>query len=261
LTATGSNINANNKKYECEKCKDTGTFIKYSEDGLTMIAADQCECVKRMFTERRIKASKFTPAFRQKTFDNFELARVHPNAREIIEDLFYCSKDYAENFPEIEKTAQNWLALLGEPGSGKTHAMFAVANMWLPQGIDALYFPHVEGMGEIMDTFNKNKNEDEATLNQKVDHMKKARLLLWDDLFKPCGDKGGPSRFEIQITYEVLNYRYLNQLATIISSERTPEALYRIDKATARRIMERSEGHQVCIDTEFANFSLYGARE
>lgn len=259
MTGTGSSLSASNKQYECTKCKDTLTIPFFDEEG-RLKSADQCECVKRRFAERRFKASQFTPAFKEKTFDNFDPRRAHPKAMEQIEDLYYCAKDYADNYAEIEKTAQNWLALLGEPGSGKSHLIMGIANRWFNEGIDELYFPHVEGMGELMATFNKNKNEDDPGLNEKIGHMKKARLLIWDDLFKPFGDKGGPSRFEISTTYEVLNYRYLNRLATIISSERLPEELYRIDKATARRIMERSEGHQVCIDTEFANFSLYGAR-
>lgn len=258
-TETDLSTNASPKKYECNTCKDTFTIAYYDENGRIRSAA-QCECVKRRATEKRFKASKFTPAFREKTFDNFDTSKAHEKAIEQVEDLYYCAKDFADNFVEIEKSQQNWLVLLGEPGSGKSHLLMAIANKCFEARVDSLYFPHVEGMGELTDTFNKNKNEDDPTLNEKIGHMKKARLLIWDDLFKPFGDKKFPSKFEISTTYEVLNYRYLNKLTTVISSELSPDELYRIDKAVARRIMERSEGHQVYVDTAFANFSLYGGK-
>jgi DNA replication protein DnaC len=83
--------------------------------------------------------------------------------------------------------------------------------------------------------------------------MKTVDVLYWDDLFKPPKQ---PTAFDIETAFEVLNYRYLNLLPTIISSERKPEQLAMIDEATGSRIIERSRGHLVVLEGKGLNYRL-----
>lgn len=235
---------------KCSKCNDFGS---YQIDHNTWKI---CECSRAIKTEKILKSSRITPAFRNKGFGNFDISRVHPKAKNAVEDMYLCAKYYSDNYGKINNEENNWLVLMGVPGSGKTHLGMAVVNEKLKQGINVLYFPHVEGMSEIMNAIGNSK--DDVSIGDKLDGMKKVELLIWDDLFKPYGDCSVPSKFEIRIAYEVLNYRYLNLLPTIITTERFPEQLLGIDMATARRIIERSEGHQVYAELPETNFSLYG---
>ena len=57
-----------------------------------------------------------------------------------------------------------------------------------------------------------------------------------DDFLRSPG--GMPSSADLGIAYELLNYRYNNNLITIISSEYTVEKIYEFDSAIAGRITE-----------------------
>jgi DNA replication protein DnaC len=176
------------------------------------------------------KNSRITPAFRQKTLSNF----TTEGKPEAVVKMYQTTFDYSENFGGHGEN--NWLVLLGEPGCGKTHLSMAVANIILDHEYPTLYFPHLEGMGELKETF----NQSEVTLDERLSEMKKVHLLVWDDLFK---GREHPTDWTLEIVFEVLNYRYLNLKQTIISSEKTPESLISIDKAIGSRILERGKGH------------------
>ncbi len=169
--------------------------------------------------------------------------------------MFECALDYARNFEQLCLQENNWLVFLGEPGSGKTHLSIAVANFLLEKGIPVLYFQHREGMSELKDALRR-QNEDRIT--EKLREMKQVKLLLWDDLFK---GREQPSDFELDIVFEVLNYRYLNTLPTVISSELTPEQLLEVDRsgAVGSRILERGRGHLVVIQGIENNYRLTGS--
>jgi DNA replication protein DnaC len=69
-------------------------------------------------------------------------------------------------------------------------------------------------------------------------------------MFKPVtNDKGEemePSAPDKRLAFELINYRYVNRLPTIISSEWHIADLSDFDEATGSRIAERSDGF--CLD-------------
>lgn len=225
----------------------TGNGCQLCEDGLIVKnnIAYPCKCQEQRRLERLFAASKITPAFRAKTFANFKTQGRPP----IITTMLKSAKDFVAKLPQLGEN--NWLALLGEPGSGKTHLAMAAANMLLAQGMQALYFPHVEGISEIMSGI------DDKTLTKKTTALKTVPLLLWDDFLKPIMG-GRPKEFEMRVAFEVINYRYLNLLPTVISSEHNPQGLLALDKATASRIIERSKGHLTVAHGEGLNYRLHG---
>jgi DNA replication protein DnaC len=221
----------------CPLCED-GLIIKEN-------VAYPCKCQEQRRLERLFAASKITPAFRAKTFDNFKTQGRPP----IINTMLKSAMDYVARLPALGEN--NWLALLGEPGSGKTHLAMATANTLVAQGMQALYFPHVEGMGELMSGI------DDKTISKKTNTLKNVALLLWDDFLKPIMG-GRPKEFEMRVAFEVVNYRYLNLLPTVISSEHSPQGLLNMDKATGSRIIERSKGHLTVALGEELNYRLHG---
>lgn len=231
------------KEYKCPICKDQGFYIQRDERGYEWYVF--CKCKEQDRVERLFESSKITPAFKSKTFKNFDLS----NATPIVRAMYECAKDYAENFDKIRKEENNWLVLLGEPGCGKTHLSMAVANVLLNKGIPVLYFQHVEGTNEIKSMI---KNENES-VHSKISDMKKVDVLIWDDMFK---GREKPTDFILETIFEVINYRYLNLLPTIISSEKIPEQLLEIDKAIGSRILERGKGHTVVIEGMENNYRL-----
>lgn len=188
-------------------------------------------------------SSQITPSFQKKCFRNFK----YEDRPQIIQDAYHCALAYYQNFYEIKNTEQNSIALLGEPGSGKTHLLMSVANNLIKKGIPVLYFPWVEGFNELKDDFN--------LLNEKIKHLSGAPVLFIDDLFKG-GDK--PTTFELKQLYALINYRYLNNLPFLISCELTIDEINRIDKAIGSRIYERCKDYLVILkdDQEQLNYRL-----
>ncbi len=215
-----------------------------------------CDCRERLKLQRLFESSKITPAFRATTFENF----ITAGRPAIIQSMLKSALDYSKRFDEIKSDKNNWLVLLGEPGSGKTHLTMAVANEKINERVKVLYFQHVEGINEMKDIL----HAGEESLREKIREMQQVEFLVWDDLFKPVienqgkdkGRKKLPTAFEIEKAFEVLNYRYLNLLPTAISSERSPKELIEIDRAAGSRILERGKGHLVVVEGIENNYRL-----
>lgn len=207
-----------------------------------------CRCQQQKKLEKLFKASKITPAFQRKKFENFNFDDASASVRK----MFETAKTYAEKFSEVKEQENNWLAFLGQPGSGKTHLLIAIANSLLEQGYSVLYFQHVEGFTELRDAL-RESGEDSAAA--KIAEVKKAPVLLWDDLFK---GRETPTPWALEVVFEIVNYRYLNCLPTLFSSERLPQELLEIDEAIASRILERAKGRTVVITEQGANYRLGG---
>lgn len=228
------------KNYKCAACQDRGLMLV--NDNL----AEICPCQQQRKLERLMESSQITLAFREKTFQNFTVKDKPP----VIRAMYDCDKDYAARFDEISRAENNWLVYLGEPGCGKTHLGMAVANILLAKPVPVLYFPHVEGVKELLKYF---QQKSEANIHDRVDKMKKAQVLIWDDIFK---GRERPTDWVLELVFEVINYRYLNLLPTIINSERVDYQLLEMDKAIGSRILERGKGHTVIVEGEQYNFRL-----
>ena len=84
-----------------------------------------------------------------------------------------------------------------------------------------------------------------AEYSRMITELKEAEVLYIDDLFKTGKDGEGkaqrPTGADVNIAFEILNYRYNNpKLITIISSECKVTDMLDIDEAIAGRIAERT---------------------
>ena len=81
---------------------------------------------------------------------------------------------------------------------------------------------------------------------ERVEPLKKAGILYIDDLFKTQSGRE-PSAADIHLAFEIINYRYINSMPTIISSELTLSQVTAIDEALGGRIRELSKGYIINI--------------
>ena len=81
---------------------------------------------------------------------------------------------------------------------------------------------------------------DDIEYNRIVNKYKNARVLLIDDFAK-----GKITESDINIMFEIINYRYLNQKTIILSSELTQDRLLDFDEAVGSRIIEMCRGRIV----------------
>ncbi len=201
----------------------------------------RCDCVKKVRLHRLMKSSDITDEFKQLGFQNF---RTDGKAA-IVADMKECAMDYYKEFDKIRGGRANSMALLGQPGSGKTHLLMAISNnLLIKKGISVHYFPYVEGFNDL--------KEDFEQIAPKLDRMKKADVLFIDDLFKPVGRgtnrKPRATEWQIEQMYAVINYRYLNHLPILVSSELDVDQLDEVDEALGSRIYEMCQDFTVVIE-------------
>lgn len=242
---------------ECPDCKDEeGRIVKhkyidrYPEDEAycrlyfertgqeRMVEVfEPCHCAAEKNVKRLFKSSEITPAMRERTFESFKLG----GKPQIIADMYHVAHEYFDAFQDIRDKQENGIALLGNPGSGKTHLLMAIANRLIQAGIPVLYFPFGEGMEEL-----KNLMNNKEAYSDFQQRLYRASVLFIDDLFKTKkGD--APTPHEIKFMFAVINYRYLNRLPVLISSELTINRLVGLDEAIGSRICEMTSDYQINI--------------
>jgi DNA replication protein DnaC len=132
-------------------------------------------------------------------------------------------KNLAGGYLFEKVNSNNWFFLLGGSGSGKTHIAASICNELLNNGQAVKYINY-------QDLIRSMRNFDYA----EFEAAEKAPVLFLDDLYKH-----EPTEEEKRRTFELIEYRYRNNLKTIITTERQKKDLIRIDEATTGRIVEK----------------------
>ena len=107
---------------------------------------------------------------------------------------------------------------------------------------------------QIFEPLKKAKKKEE-----KLEEIKRVEVLYIDDLFKTKDDIP-PTAADINIAFEVINYRYNNpELITIISCQQMFAELLTVDEATASRIAEMCGEYSLSIARDIKrNYRLKG---
>lgn len=215
--------NTTSSSYKCSKCKDTSWIEK---DG----AYTRCSC----YTEEYL--SRLWENFGVKLKD-IKLLREYEPYNDLTKKAKDKAADYITSFDEIKDTRENGFALLGQPGAGKTHIVLAIGKALLEKKISVVYMPYLEVIKEL-----KALAMYQEDYEKLLSRYTRAKVLIIDDLFKDKVKKGRItaelSETDMKHIYPILNYRYLNYLPTIISSECTPNMLLELDEALGGRILE-----------------------
>lgn len=154
----------------------------------------------------------------------------------MVQGAYHCARTYLERFDRIREERHNGIALLGRPGSGKTHLLMAVANGLMLRGVSVLYFPWVEGFNEIKD--------DLSLCEERINRMQKVEVLFIDDMWK---GRTKPTDFQIEQMFAVINYRYMEKKPVLISSEKDIDQMCDIDEALGSRINEMCKDFRVIL--------------
>lgn len=225
-------------KYKCDKCKDM-LFIEL-EDG----SFGPCECRNFRIAEDKLKASGVSEEFRKKRFENFR----YENSIETME-AYAKTKNYSKNFEENRAVRKNSIMLMGQVGSGKTHLAMAISNIMLDNAIGVIYMPYRSIITKI-----KQSITDEENYQREIGKYKDAQVLFIDDLFK-----GRITESDVNIMYEIIDYRYFKNLPIIVTTEKTIDDLLEIDEAIGSRLYEMSKDYVVTMKGSKLNYRVYGA--
>ncbi|WFE15330.1 ATP-binding protein [Bacillus atrophaeus] len=248
FSAGKSGASVEKAEYDCPICKDQLGYLE-DRDGYEVWV--RCKCVEWRRIRRLMNSSDITAEFEKLQFKNF----TKEGKPDVIADAYECAVDYYKDFENIRGGRKNSMALLGQPGSGKTHLLTAVANKLIKSNnVPVQYFPYIEGFNDLKDDFDK--------LEEKLKRMKEVDVLLVDDMFKPVGGKPRATEWQLEQMYSVINYRYLNHKPLLISSELDIERIVQIDEALGTRIYEMCSDYIVIIEGDklLLNHRLAGLR-
>lgn len=211
----GYNQMAGNLEYiDCPICKNKGYIAKLDEDGNEVMAT--CKCMVKRNALKQIEKSGLASQIKTLTFDNYQ-ANMDWQARHKQACIEYLH-------------GNNWLYYGGQSGGGKTHLCTAICGKLLMRGIAVRYIRWREDSTKL-----KSLLDDALAYNEALDNLKTAKVLYIDDFFK-----GKPTDADIKLAFDLIDYRYINNMQTIISSEITLKDLALIDEAIAGRIAEKA---------------------
>lgn len=207
--------------YNCKKCRDTGVI--YNTETNT---AKICECQEKVRYQKMLEGSGISEQFLKIGFKEFETKTSFQKTAKAE------AISYVKSFEQIERERNNSIAFLGNCGAGKTHLSIAIANNLMAKNIGVLYMPYREVITKI-----KQVITDEIDYSKAINKYKTARVLLIDDF-----SKGKTTESDINIMFEIINYRYLNRKPIILSSELLQDDLLDFDEAVGSRLIEMAKG-------------------
>jgi DNA replication protein DnaC len=215
-------------------------IITHREDAQDLMT--RCSCQKVDKAEKILKLSGINIEQARQTFSTFE---VWNQGSKLAKEM--ASKYYKE-FNNVRTTRRNSIALIGQVGSGKTHLCIALAMNFIKKGIEVVYMPYRDTL-----TLFKQNMIDEEYYNKKIRKYQLCEVLLIDDLFKGAMKNGKVNESDINIMFEIINYRYLNYLPLIVSSEYTADRLMDFDEAVGSRIIEMCKDYTAEIEENIKN--------
>lgn len=228
------------RKYDCPECKDTGLIYFEDEKGYTFAKPCRCRAVRE--AKARLERSGLAKLFKSKSFDTF---RTCSNAQ--LEDAKKTSMQYTSMFEARKGSDVRSLLLCGQVGAGKTHLGTACCVQLIDKGIPVIYMGYREEMTAL-----KSKVTDEAAYSSEMNRYKKAPVLFIDDFLK-----GKITEADVNIVYEIVNYRYNNNLPLIISTEKKLNDLIIFDEAIGSRLIEMCRGYIIEFEGKELNYRLY----
>lgn len=211
--------------YDCRLCRNKGAIAVKGADG--RIAIQRCSCLE---VRRSVQLMQSSGIKENHSFSDFI----------VTEQWQQKMVDAAKKF--ADDTKGNWFFTGGQVGCGKTMLCTAIINELLQRCIPCRYMLWRDDVVRIKASVN-----DAEEYKDLIEPLKRTQVLYIDDFFKT--EKGKyPTAADVNVAFEIINYRYNNtKLITIISSERSVNDLIDIDEAVGSRIYQRTKNYNVCV--------------
>ena len=147
-----------------------------------------------------------------------------------LRSAILAAKDFADG-------PGGWLVILGANGCGKTHLAAAIANKVLANG-GKVFFAVVPDLLDHLRTSFAPGNE--ASYDETFDEVRGADLLILDDL---GAQKSSP--WAEEKLYQIVNYRTLMQLPTVVTTDVMPESMRSAYPRIAARVLDPLSGNKI----------------
>ena len=201
----------------CPKCKGAGYLradvpIGHPQFGKPI----PCICKEKELAEKRreqLYNLSQLHALRDKRLANFN--KFVPG----VQEAYKAAKDFARD-------PDGWLLLAAKSGTGKTHLAAAIANECLDRGMTVLFTTAPDLLDHLRATFAPLST---IAYDELFTSMREAELLVIDDLGAQYS-----TPWAVEKLFQLLNYRYINRLLTVITSNN--DGLQTIDERIASRL-------------------------
>lgn len=234
--ATVGNLNEYDG-YNCDICKNKGVVYVLQDNPYSkykVMVQKACKCSSVRATLRRAKKSGLNNILSDYTFDKYE----------VTEDWQRVIKEKAQMFCKDDNA--HWFYIGGQTGAGKTHICTAISAYYIKHGKDCRYMLWRDDAVKIKAVVN-----DFEKYQELIEPLKKVDVLYIDDYLK-VQDGATPTTADINLAFELLNYRLLDKdKITIISSELTMPRALELDEATNGRIYQQAGNYKINIDRDF----------
>ncbi len=187
-----------------------------------------CKCTQERFREQlrqELYAWSRLEHLRHLTFGNFQprgRPGTPPAQAETLEQAYRTAHAFAQK-PE------GWLVLYGPYGCGKTHLAAAIANAAVDRGIPTLFLTVPDLLDDLRATYEQSAPE---TYQERMEKIREVTLLILDDLGSHADTPWAQEKL-----FQILNYRYINRLPTVITTNVPP---HRLDPRLHSRFQDRS---------------------
>lgn len=224
---------------DCPKCKNRGYYYTVNHEALTFSKV-VCECMPNRQTQILAQRSGLGALLDVYKFEKYKQSEPWQKA------LY----DSAQAFLQDDKAL---FYIGGQVGCGKSFLCVSMVNEYIKQGIDCKFAVWTD----IATILKQSVMQDSDKYDKLLTELQQATVLYIDDFFKTK-----PTSADIDKAFQIINYRY-NQsrtsnkhYVTLISSERTPSELTKIDEAIATRIYELATSDYVLAVPKDANKNL-----
>lgn len=212
----------------CEICKNKGNIMFIDDEDNSRNYLKKCSCMTERNSIDRFKNSGLEPLRQKYTFSKFN------QYNEKTKKLYDKAQDFLKN-----EDKKDWFFIGGQVGSGKSHLCTAIC-------LQLLKTKNLKFMEWVKEsTTLKSMVLDELNYTKELGKLLYTDVLYIDDFFK-----GGTNKADLILAFELINYRYNNDLITIISSEKSINEILEIDEAIGSRIYERSYNFNLDIEKD-----------
>jgi DNA replication protein DnaC len=146
-----------------------------------------------------------------------------PPERESFRSALVAARNWAEE-------PWGWLVIMGAHGCGKTHMAAAIANRRVRRGESVFFAVVPDLLDHLRGTF---APSNETAYDEVFDRVRNAGLLILDDL-----GAHRTSPWAEEKLYQIINYRTVSRLPTIVTTDLTPEGLRDTHPRAFARIMD-----------------------